>query len=139
MRTKGNCLCGSVEFHGEVADAPEFGVCHCGMCQKWTGGPAFAISMENVEFTKTGALVWYRSSDWAERGFCGLCGSSLLYRLTGDPPVYIPYVGCLDLPAGLNLAEHIFVDSKPDYYDFTGNAPRLTGEEFLARLQKQGV
>jgi hypothetical protein len=135
MRVKGYCLCGSVAFEGDVAAEPSFGVCHCKMCQRWTGGPAFAINMQDVDITRPGELVWYKSSDWAERGFCGRCGTSLLYRMTGDPPVYIPYVGCIDLPETLRLAEHIYIDSKPGYYDFAGDAPRLTEAEFLARLQ----
>ncbi len=135
MRVKGYCLCGAVEFEGDVEDAPSFGVCHCKMCQRWTGGPAFAMNMQDVVITKPGDLVWYQSSDWAERGFCGRCGTSLLYRLSGDPPIYLPYVGCIDLPSQPKLGEHIFIESKPPYYDFADNAPRLTGEEFLARLQ----
>jgi hypothetical protein len=107
------------------------------MCQRWTGGPAFAIDMDNVDITRADTLVWYRSSDWAERGFCGRCGASLLYRLiaASRDPVYIPFLGCLDIPAELTLAEHIYVDSKPACYEFADSAPRLTEADFLARLQ----
>ena len=75
----------------------------------------------------------YPSSDWAERGFCGHCGSALFYRLkaTGDLMVS---VGLFDDPSAFTLASEIFVDDKPPGYALAGNHPRLTGEQFLASL-----
>ena len=34
------------------------------------------------------------------------------------------------------LPREIFVDDKPDSYELAGTHPRLTGEEFLASLEK---
>ncbi len=135
MKTSAQCLCKGVSFEADLGDAPEFGVCHCKMCQRWSGGPGFALEADSVTFRSDQTLTWYASSDWAERGFCGTCGTSLFYRLKADPGQYFIFVGCLDLPDSTTLTEHIFVDEKPAYYDFADDAPRLTGAQFLERIQ----
>ncbi|MFN6987310.1 MAG: GFA family protein, partial [Rhizobium oryzihabitans] len=33
----GQCLCGAVGLEA-VIGAREFGVCHCSMCRRWSGG-----------------------------------------------------------------------------------------------------
>ena len=33
-------------------------------------------------------------------------------------------MGCLDEPTGLELADHIFVSEKGDYYDITDGLPQ---------------
>ena len=73
----GRCLCGKVKFTiGEGVD--EIGACHCDMCRRWSGGPMFALHCKGpVEFEGEEHIMRYKSSDWGERGFCGVCGSSL--------------------------------------------------------------
>nr|WP_321439512.1 GFA family protein [uncultured Hyphomonas sp.] len=134
-RMKGRCLCGAVQFEGTLKDGAEFGVCHCSTCQHWNGGPGLATEMDGMNISGESHVTWYASSEWAERGFCAGCGSNLFYRLKENRDLYFVQVGCLDEPGRLTLAEHIFVEEMPGHYDFTGNAPRLTGAEFLARLQ----
>lgn len=75
---------------------------------------------------------WYRSSDWAERGFCKTCGSTLFYRLIENREI-MGEAGSFVLPAGLQVTEHYFVDEQPDYYEFKDDAPRLTGAEVFER------
>jgi hypothetical protein len=136
VRIPGRCLCGAVHFETEFKDGPAFGVCHCSMCQHWNGGPGLASEFVRTEFGSAQTLSWYQSSDWAERGFCGTCGSSLFYRLKDMPDVLFIQLGCLDLPDDTHLAEHIFYDEKPAYYDFADQSPRLSGAEFLARMSE---
>lgn len=79
----GGCFCGRVEFRIELPT--EFlAHCHCESCRRshgsafvsWTGVP-----MERFELLKgKDELKWYRSSEWILWGFCGNCGSSMLYR-----------------------------------------------------------
>ncbi len=131
----GGCLCGAVRF--EVALTEEkFHVCHCGMCRKWSAGPFMALSCQGgAKFTKQEGLAWYRSSKWAERGFCAQCGTSLFYRLAENPDaMFVVAVESLDDAGELPLAQHIYVDSKPDRYDFADKQPRLTEAEFLAQI-----
>lgn len=130
---KGHCLCGDVAF--EVADVHEIDVCHCNMCRRWNGGPFIGADVRGgVTLTKSDGLAWYESSEWARRGFCKTCGTSLFYRLKDDAAFWSIAGGTLDLPAGLKVGKEIFVDEKPDYYAFAGDQPRLTGPEFLKSI-----
>ncbi|MEQ9448085.1 MAG: GFA family protein, partial [Rhodospirillaceae bacterium] len=68
-----------------------FGACHCGTCRKWGGGPLLAVDCgEHVTIDGEENVSIYQSSDWAERGFCGKCGTHLFYRLTQQPFYVIP-------------------------------------------------
>ena len=80
-RQSGGCLCGAVRF--TVAIMPtRTGACHCGMCRKWAGGPYMATDCgTDVTFEGADNIATYRSSPWAERGFCKTCGSNLFYRI----------------------------------------------------------
>ena len=131
---KGHCLCGGVAF--EVAKGGVMDVCHCRMCQRWTGAVFIEIDVEDADmnFTSDETLAWYDSSDWARRGFCSRCGSSLFYRMKKDGATWAVLAGTLDLPAGHSIRLEIFADQKPDYYDLAGERPRLTTKETLARF-----
>src|SRR6187549_2791530 len=77
----GHCLCGAVTFTAEKVET-EHHACHCGMCRRWSGGaPLMCTAVENVSFTGEDKLKRYDSSQWAQRGFCGECGTSLFYFL----------------------------------------------------------
>lgn len=130
----GQCLCGAVRF---VADdvSPEFGVCHCRMCQRWVGGPFFSTSAKNVIFESEEFLARHQSSEWAERGFCASCGSALFYRLPHKDHFEI-CVGALDDTHDLVLTEEIFIDRKPDGYALAGDHPRLTEAETMAKFKE---
>jgi len=121
----------------EVALIEEkFHVCHCGMCRKWSAGPFMGVSCQAPgTITKKDGLAWYRGSKWAERGFCAQCGASLFYRLAENhEAMLVVAVEALDDVSDLTLAQHIYVDSKPDRYDFADDRPRLTEAEFLAQI-----
>ena len=100
MPITGGCLCGAVRF--EATEPPSFvGYCHCRMCQKAYGQTSgifvgFAGGQKGaLRFTK-GEPKYYKSSAWAERGFCVDCGSPLGMRsATGGHAVL---VGTLDHP-----------------------------------------
>ncbi len=131
----GRCLCGAVTFEVTVPD-PTFGICHCGMCRKWCSGPFMAVHSESAAtFNEDKQLAWYKSSDWAERGFCKQCGTNLFYRCTD--PAYEGWgvsLEALDDTTGLALDRHIFIDAKPDRYDFKDERPRVTEAELMKEL-----
>lgn len=131
--TLGRCLCGIVKAQG--SGEAEVKACHCQMCRRWHGGPAVSVNFSGGIAIAAGAdqVSWYRSSEWAERGFCRVCGSTLFYRLVDNPDELSGEAGQFDLPSGLKIIEHFFIDEKPDYYDFADDAPRLTGAEVFAR------
>lgn len=133
----GACLCGSVGFKVRLKSTNAH-VCHCGMCRKCgSGGPAITIDCDaDVSFVNTQDFRWYKSSDWAQRGFCAKCGSSLFYKLEMEDSEYMNVsVSALHSDAGIVLKDHIYIDSKPTYYDFADDCPRLTEAELLAQFQ----
>jgi hypothetical protein len=122
-----------VTFTAESAEVAH-GACHCGMCRRWSGGaPYFTAEATGVTFTKDAELGRYESSAWAERGFCKRCGTALFYFLkpTG---AYMMSVGSFDNPERFQLALEIFIDRKPEGYAFTGDHPRWTEAETMARF-----
>jgi len=80
----------------------------------------------------TGDVRSYRSSEWAERGFCATCGTHLFYHLlqSGD---YILSAGLFQ-PGEFAMTGQIFIDEKPDYYAFANETPTLTGAEVFAQF-----
>lgn len=127
---KGNCLCGKIEV--ETADTIDLGLCHCSMCRRWSGGPMFAVHCgSDVSFVGD-APSKYQSSDWAERGFCSNCGTHLFYHLLPNNE-YI-------LPAGLfqdqdfQLSNEIFIDEKPEFYEFSNQTTKLTGQQVFEQF-----
>ena len=121
---KGSCLCGAVAF--EVDKIPEsYRACHCNACRK-SGGhywSAFSVANDDFRFTEDRGLKWYRSSDWAERGFCKECGASLFFKPLGKENIEVA-PGSIDGPTGTMLAGHIFVAFKGDYYELADGLPQ---------------
>ena len=132
-RIEGQCLCGAVTVRA-VPRRRTVEACHCHMCRKWGGVAYVGVQCgSGVEFEGAEHVVRYRSSEWAERGFCGKCGSNLFFH-------YLPK-DSYGLLAGLfaddalePLAEEIFIDEKPDYYAFAGDAEKMTGAEVMAKF-----
>ena len=123
MRT-GSCNCGGVRF--EIAgEMPAASVCHCGQCRRQSGHVWASTHVPDDQLTLTAqeGLRWYRSSDRAQRGFCGTCGSFLFWKAEGEAATSIA-MGALDAPTGLRVARHIFVADKGDYYDIADGVPQ---------------
>ncbi len=122
---RGGCLCGAVTYRiaGPLRDVV---ACHCGQCRKTSGHyvAATAARADDLTISEDGALRWYRSSEQAERGFCGVCGASLFWRRMAGDEVSI-MAGGLEAPTGLSLTTHIFVADAGDYYDVPASARSL--------------
>jgi hypothetical protein len=140
--TTGGCQCGAVRF--ELAQAPaEYGACHCSICRKVGGGVALSAMVHpgGATWTSSASLKTFASSEWAERGFCGECGSSLFWRLSAPGPMqglmYLS-VGALDDMGDMPMTSEVFIDHKPDSYDFAGERQRLTQAEVMAMVAGDG-
>ena len=129
----GQCLCGAVKYRA-TGVKKSYAVCHCRMCQQWSGGPFCAASAEKVEFDGEENIKRYRSSEWAERGFCRNCGSNLFYRVLKSES-YEMCVGSFDEPDFFEVSSEIFVDRKPQGYALAGDHPRLTEAETLKKYK----
>lgn len=120
----GGCLCGEIRYR-VTGPALDTCFCHCRMCQRWSGSPATVGStypVSAVQFTR-GEPKHYKSSPFAERGFCGSCGSSLTYRPV-TPPVTPGWVGwiiiyttSLDNPAPNVPTWHLGAESQLPWFD----------------------
>lgn len=122
---RGGCLCGAVRYRVEGPLRPAL-VCHCSMCQRLQGGPAYYTAAERqaLVLEEQAGLAWYRSSAKASRGFCRSCGASLFWQ-----PAEADYTavacGSLDPPSGVATAGHIFLVDKGDYYEIHDGLPRF--------------
>lgn len=130
LRT-GRCLCAAISFTFEPAE-PEVDACHCAMCRRWGGGPALTIRTKGPA-TVTGRehLASFQSSDWGNRQFCKTCGTHLFFAAPSVNYFGVS-AGAVDDLSGLTFTTEIFIDRKPDLYDFANPTRRLTEAEFTA-------
>lgn len=129
----GRCLCGAVQFAADIAKR-HVDICHCGMCRRWSGGPFMGVAHDGaVRFEGADNIGVYASSEWGERAFCRICGTSLYWHLKGTQ-LYSFSAGALDDQSDLSLALQIFVDEKPAFYDFANETEMMTGAEAMAAL-----
>jgi len=106
--------------------------CHCGMCRRQIGGPLLGVTLAGPPVIEDESqLGVYDSSEWAQRLFCKNCGSNLFYRLK-QAEFYTVHVGALHDLSDAKLTMEIFVDDKPDYYDFAQDTKKMTGAEVMA-------
>lgn len=127
----GHCLCGAVSLAAHVKDH-NVHACHCSMCRRWTSGPFLVISVaEGISFKGAENIGAYKSSEWGERAFCKICGTSLYWRMSGTDQ-YAISAGMLDDTSRLTLATEIFIDEKPAYYAFANDTEKMTGAEAVA-------
>jgi hypothetical protein len=117
----GGCLCGAVRYEANLP-LTMVTYCHCSMCRRWHGhvGAYTAVDREGFRLTEARGLRWHASSAKAKRGFCGECGSSVLFDDASLPKIGI-CAGTLDAPTGIREKAHIYTASKGDYYEILGD------------------
>lgn len=125
----GRCMCGAVAFDF-LADETKVHACHCGQCRQWSGHVWASVNapFESLKIKKgEDALSWFKSSDYARRGYCRECGSALFWhaeKLDDYKHRIAIAAGAVQPGAGLKLFEHIFVADKGDYYDIADGLPQ---------------
>lgn len=124
MKT-GSCLCGGVTFEMRGPLKP-ITACHCTQCRKQTGNYWASTTSDDADlhFTRKDTLAWYRASDFAQRGFCKACGSTLFWKADGRDSTSI-CAGSIDGKTDLKLEGHIYCDNAGDYYEIAGGDYRL--------------
>ena len=135
---RGQCLCGAVQF--QLEPPTDFlSMCHCRSCRLSHGSAAVAwtsVPLERFRFEQGEDRVrWYRSSEWIRWGFCGECGSPLLYRADADghpesPGVDRMYVsaGSLVTPLDRRLESHVSWEERVDWYQPVDDLPHHRGK-----------
>lgn len=122
----GSCFCNSLRYKidGALQNAR---ACHCSKCRKVFSGASssYAEVAEGAAFHWLGdieTLSTYTSEgDWAI-GFCARCGSTLcgIYQDT----VHGVTLGSVDGDPGVEIAMHLYVDSKAPWDCIGGDAPK---------------
>lgn len=124
MPHRGSCLCGAVrlEIDGEL-HAPD--ACHCSQCRRMTGHYWASTDVPDAQLRVSGAehVRWYQSSATVKRGFCATCGSVLFWKPLQRDTTAVS-MGALEAPTGTQLARHIFVADKGDYYRIDDGLPQ---------------
>lgn len=131
MRT-GGCMCGAVRFEAETDD--RFSVCYCKMCQRWASG--VFMGAPTTGFTVTAgveALTVARTSDWASRAFCNLCGSNIYYKADAQAHPSVAF-GSLDDTSGMTPRIQFFIDRKPDGFALDIDTKTMTEAECIAHF-----
>lgn len=125
----GGCLCGAIRYEATL-EKSETWYCHCRMCQRWTGSVVAtdAIVKENEFRITKGEPKFFRSSHYAERGFCKDCGSPLIFRAIEDDWLSIQ-TGTLDDPEVAPPAGHYGIEGKISWLTIVDDLPRIRTEE----------
>ena len=132
-QAKGSCVCKAVQFEVS-AMSTDVGACHCKTCRTWGGGPFMAVNCgSDVAFTGEEHIKKYDSSEWAERGFCTQCGTHLFVRIKPNNR-YIITAGIIEDGQPLNFKSQVFIDEKPDFYNFKEETQNMTGPECFAKF-----
>jgi len=112
---EGGCLCGRVRY--KIEGTPRDQVrCHCRMCQQSAGAPSLAwvtFARADLQFTQDKPR-YYRSSAEATRGFCGHCGTQLVFQLQAAPDEVDVTCASMDDPEHPDLVPkaHLWTESK---------------------------
>lgn len=133
----GHCLCGAVTFRA-ASVSPEIHLCHCGMCARQSGGPAYAVDAgSDVDFGGAEKIHRFRSSERAERAFCSECGSILYFRLIPDGAYFIG-PGLFDDQSGFRLTDEIYVDDRTSWAPVLPGVRQCTGAEIETAFAEEG-
>ena len=123
---EGGCLCGAVRYRA-TARPLRCMICHCADCRKHSGAPCLSFVHFSVK-----AFTWqgvepkrYRSSRYAERGFCPECGSTLSMHeeVLGDR-VQVT-LGSLDTPEMVDVDDHVWTGSRIPWFEIKDDHPRF--------------
>lgn len=129
----GQCLCGATTFEVELQNH-DVHVCHCGFCRRQTSGVIMTLDIQpnSLKFIQQDHLAVYVSSDWAERGFCKQCGTNLFWRMKDHSYCNINVFSLNESPKDLKIDMEIYIDSKPEFYNFENSSKKLTEADVIA-------
>lgn len=130
IKLDGQCMCGAVTVTATSTD-PVLRACHCEMCRRHNSFAFVNIQTDPNSIDISGPVKVFKSSDWAQRGFCETCGSTLWYGMQHD--------GSRNLSAGLftelggaEIVQEYFVDECLLGAGFAGSHEKLTRQQTFA-------
>ncbi|MBX7535824.1 GFA family protein [Qipengyuania sp. GH1] len=126
---RGRCLCGRI-LVTIPASKVEVGVCHCDTCRHWCSGPWMAVQAPDAT-VEGDTLEVFRSSPFAERGFCARCGSAIFHRPQDGPELAVS--AGLFKPDDFSLSFQICTDRKPAFYTISEKTAVMTSRQLALR------
>ena len=124
---KGGCLCGRIRFtiSGGIRNIV---YCHCSQCRK-AQGSAFATNgiVEADKFkieSGEDALTAYAATPDQSKYFCRHCGSPIMSKRKSVPNEVRVRLGTIESAISERPQAHIFVTSKANWEEITGDLPQ---------------
>jgi hypothetical protein len=109
---EGGCLCGQVRWMATAAPA-NVRVCHCRLCQRWTGAPFFARAIFLAgDIERTGETTRWPTSPRIDRLSCTRCGTPMFAEPKDAPARLAVSVATCDDRHALKPDVHIWVSEK---------------------------
>ena len=90
-----------------------------------------AIDIEDIHFVDQQYLSVFNSSEWAERGFCSVCGTFIFWRIKDHSFANINVFTLEELPDDLDFNLEIYVDHQPAFYLFNNQTQKMTEAEVI--------
>ena len=129
----GNGLCGEITVTVQGEHDPRPGACHCLMCQRWTGGVFMSFAATPDAVTVEGPVTKFQSTPFAERAFCGTCGTHLWMRNTEEAEAeYDLMPGLFEAAHDWPLRSEIYTDRAMRAIRFVGDHSRKSEAEYEA-------
>ena len=130
-RFEGHCLCGAVRF--AITPPSLFCVhCHCRFCRAAHGAPLVTwVGARDDRFAfvdGSDRVQWYQSSPQSRRGFCPICGTTLLYVSTLSPGEI--HVARALIPGDIDRLPqaHVFFDHHQPWLECADELPKIDSD-----------
>lgn len=124
-RFHGSCLCGNVQF-SVVGFNEKVANCHCSMCRKFHGaafGTLVGVKDLNWHSGKA-SLKEFAAKNGTIRTFCSNCGSSLGFRVKGEPLANIELaISTFDVDIPVRVDAQIYTGYKANWCDLQPDLP----------------
>lgn len=91
----------------------------------------FGLVAQDEDVTITGPVCRYRSSSFAERAWCGTCGTHLWIR-DDDATEYEFMPGLFDGARDVPLVREVYADRAFAYVPLAGTHDRVSAEDYEA-------
>lgn len=128
----GGCICGKVRF--ETLEEPlSVFYCHCRHCQLVAG----ALLTASALYKKTAVRFLgdepqkYKTSELAEKGFCGTCGTTICNTQYFPEPAdwYTIRLAAMDHPADFPPETHYGIENQMPWLEINDNLPRISVDD----------
>lgn len=128
IKFKGSCLCGKVRFSVD-GFSKNVANCHCSMCRKFHGA-AFGtlVGVQGLAWLSGLELLkHFVAKNGATRTFCSHCGSSLGFRVKGEPLERIELaISTFDTDIPVKVDAQIYTGDKANWCELQSALPAYT-------------